>query len=287
MSKSVWVSLAVSIVGVVIAMAGRAAAEPLQPKRDYVGPVVLEAGGGVSFTLPEGFRGRLDDAEEYFVMERPKIRVVLYAAVRAMTVAETRRTLSRRLPVIHGLAFEPEGLVVQNGRRLRARYRAVGDQSPLVGVVEALIGRNGQGVFVLGASDSARRLVGPLGKFISSVRIAPVKALAAGKAPPPRTLADKKWVFALRGKGFTRGGQQFSLCANGRFEERAKGDSSETAEGSEAQLASSSRGAWSVADGALHFRYDDRSTKEYALAGTPQAIALSGTSVALRAVDCR
>ncbi|MBT8491662.1 MAG: hypothetical protein KJO07_01270 [Deltaproteobacteria bacterium] len=271
------IALAALIMGTT---AGAAQAAELVAGKEYRGPVALESRqAGVSLSLPAGWVGGIPQGSDYLIMKSQRSGAMIIAGMRDMSAADARRDMSNAIPIEQGVVLQPVGAPTRRGNRFSNHYSVSGTQGQVVGYVEAVVGRHGKGVVLVGLARPSDKIDATVRGVSSSVRLSrPVQP----KAPKANTPADRQWVQNLAGKQLIRyfhgsgysEKQQIWLGRDGRFQKSFNGGGA-TVNGSGA-MQSGSRGTWTVSGGNLILRYDNGNVASYRLSYDRKGLLLDG-----------
>lgn len=123
------------------------ASAAIEPGVEYpAGTKVETPGTEVSFTIPEGWHGILPKGGTFFVLGSQAQQAYIFVMAKKETLAETRKTLEKSLPLGNGLVLQPTGKIQSDARTFSGNYSVTGSERPLTGYVHTRVGTGDIGV---------------------------------------------------------------------------------------------------------------------------------------------
>ena len=263
--RSAWSPIVPALIVLLVAGAGFASAEPLQPNHTYAGGVRVEASSvGVSIVVPEGWGGRFGQnaRAQVLLLGSNTIEgagIVVFQS--GVTAAQVAATLNEPQDLGSGVILRPTAPAAIQGSRIVASY----SNQTYVGRALALLGPSSNGVifFFAGPPKNDRTYVQLLETLGATTEFgAPTAVAAQAQSPTAASSLPQPWASVLTDQAlnyfssYNSGGggggmashRVLHLCSDGRF--TFAGDSSVTmnvpgASGSSGGR-SGFRGRWSV-----------------------------------------
>lgn len=285
--NNIRIILIVSII--LIASSLKALAIEIRPNEQYNGETMLESREyGISFFLPSGWKGVYPVGSEFFIMQNQGFGGYVFVNISEMTLRDAQQTMNKDIVLGNGVTFHPKSKVQIRKSVLDAYYHVSGSQSPLVGHIRTIVGKEGSGIIFIAASSEtdAPKLETALNTITTSLAL-------IGQNGSNRLNKSNPWYDSLSGRILSPPSSgdysynekySFTLCPNGIFQYRF------FAGGYGQAIQKKNFGRWEVSGGSnsglLSLSYNNGSVEQYTLAINSRKLYLNDKQYLREMIDC-
>ncbi len=208
-----------SLLTVVAALlvSAKAVAVELEPNRSYNGPEELTVAElGVSFTLPDGWVGAMQDS--YFVIGSNTEPGLIILGADRMTDAEVTSFLSNQQDLGGGFFLVPTTMPRREGNAVSVDCLVTNGVQTLHGEVRAVLGAHGIGIAIIAVAPDAASVKRTAAAIEQSIMLAKPMLPEPGelKGPWAEQLAGVRIVRFYHGSGYSEK-EYYNLCPDGSF----------------------------------------------------------------------
>lgn len=248
-----------------------------------VAPGQVYAGGqrvgfsslGVSFVIPKGMQGRLNDDGSAFVMvsQQPK-GLLVGVADKGTTLEEVQALLSSPIPLDPMTVLQPAGPAKRRGGEVVNAYSVESGGRTWRGAARAKVLDNGTAVAFLSVAPKEKRARRRLQAAFRSLRVMKTPKAPKSAGPWAARLRGKRLTYMKTANGLSTE-KHVDLCANGRFYYR--GEESYLSGGFTAAGAGRNEGTWAARGSVLVLTWADGSVDRRTLSRQGGKTFVDGT----------
>ena len=262
----------------------------LEPNRQYAGPQELTVATlGVSFTLPQGWIGAMQDS--YFIIGSNTEPGVIILGADRMTGSEAVSFLSSQQDLGGGYILAPTGAPRQDGNAVSVDCVVTNGMQTLQGQVRAVLGGHGIGVAIIAVAPDAESIKRTAAAIEQSITLAEPVLPEPGELEGPwvQQLAGVQIVRFYHGSGYSEK-EYYNFCPDGSFYRVFEAGGVTPNVGSGAFL-DENGGKWSVSgplsSGTIHLHYQNGNVQALRVALESGGLMVNGDRWLRDTANCR